>query len=592
MRKRLFLLISFEVKKLFTRAYGILFLLVVLLFSLLIVDGIIDYKIIKNSRVPFQELEKNKVSMHVHYTAYGARGLRFLFMPHPMSIFFKAALPGMVAEADTGEELKISNSFKGKELFSTDHDFMTFSGALFLISSCLALFYGYDASNNKNYLIFLRAVLKSKYVEFFLLAARVILINILFLFLLSCGLFVAFFYGINLVSITLFYFAMVLILTITFFLIMGAVIGKRWSSFVLFGFYFATVFIAPWMVQKYIYLESRNLDTIYEFEYQTFKLINDFDRAFYKKFGVWKSGNIAPLEIRKIINESKVTVYKIMLESEKKRISELEEKVLNLQSLSATIPSAFYRVVSHELSSKSLLNMIQFYRYTYEKKLEFINFYLEKKFFQPLSGHVESFIIGDDGIFFAETMIPKSYKFGVLFNLLWIIFLLAYYLYSVIVEHNPKALTHDIEDQLTPMKYASDNIINIITSDENILRRFLLRCAFEGVPCSFVPSLETLPNKVKIKDILQLFAIHPSALDGIKDTHCGSLSDDKKSQIILEIIKALPAEPLILQDYTSRLSDDGIEHYKRAITELKKGRKIFYFSNSMAVIKDVSIRLD
>jgi hypothetical protein len=132
-------IIGYESKKLFIRRNIIILAVIFIFLALLCWDGIGDYKKIEANKKPFQEMERDKVAMHLHYTAYGARGIRLLYIPCPFSIIFNdsAVFPGMTAHVDTGEALEISNSFKGKDLFSDSGGFMDFAGIMFLISKAV-----------------------------------------------------------------------------------------------------------------------------------------------------------------------------------------------------------------------------------------------------------------------------------------------------------------------------------------------------------------------------------------------------------------------------------------------------------------------
>ena len=66
-------IIGYEFKKLFIRRNIIILALIFILLAFLCWDGISDYKKIVENKKPFQEMERDKVSMHLHYTFYGVR---------------------------------------------------------------------------------------------------------------------------------------------------------------------------------------------------------------------------------------------------------------------------------------------------------------------------------------------------------------------------------------------------------------------------------------------------------------------------------------------------------------------------------------
>jgi hypothetical protein len=228
-------IMGYESKKLFIRRNIIMLSVLFILLAFFCWNGISDYQLIQANKKPFQEMERNKVSMHIHYTAYGTRGIRLLYIPTKLSVIFNdsAVFPGMTAHVDTGELLEISNSFKGKDLFSYSGGFMDFAGIMLLIASFLSLLYGWDGTRSPEYLKFISDISGSPKPGFLITLSRIILLNLVFLVLSVLALAWMFINGINAANIFYLVYLMVHTLLITFFAAAGAIIGtikKKWPN--------------------------------------------------------------------------------------------------------------------------------------------------------------------------------------------------------------------------------------------------------------------------------------------------------------------------------------------------------------------------
>jgi hypothetical protein len=417
-----------EEQKLFTGRNIKLFLPIFILLGLFCWDGITDFNTINENRKPFQEMERDKVSMHIHYTFYGIRGVRLLLIPSPISVLFNdtALFDGATAHVDTAEKLNISNSFKGKGLFSNSGGYMDFSGIIFLIGSFLALLYGYDAIRNQKYLKFVSQKFDSRNPTFFILLSRVILLNLVFLIMACLPPLFQTIYGMNAFNIFYLVFILGLFLIVTFFISTGAAIAsiknKPARLIALPIVYFLLVLFIPWAVKKAVYIAAKeSIESIYKFEYKTFKYVMDFEKRFYKQFGVWKSGDVAPNDIQEFIESGQDREFNKLRKLEIERIDSILKKIRIYHTIAALFPTSFYLSMNKELSSKGFLNLIAFYRYAYEMKFKFIRFYIERKFYRPLpKSGVEPFIKKNEDLFYSQSRLPGSYFIGIILTSFYI----------------------------------------------------------------------------------------------------------------------------------------------------------------------------
>lgn len=425
-------IMDYESKKLFIRRNMIILVVIFILLAFLCWDGISDYKKIVANKKPFQEMERDKVSRHIHYTAYGTRGIRLLYIPCSLSIIFNdsAVFPGMTAHVDTGEALEISNSFKGKDLFSDSGGFMDFAGIMLLISSFLALLYGWDATRNPKYLKLISDISGSRNPGFLITLARIILLNLVFLILSGLALAWLLINGINAANIFYLVYVTALILVITFFAAAGAIIGSLKSKAAQFitmpVLYFLLVLVIPWLIHRAVYMEAKDgIKSIYEFEYQSFKYMMNLEKRLYDRFRVWKSGDVAPGEIKAMIQSGQDIEYKKMREAELERIEGMAKRIRVYQTLASFFPTTFYISTNKELSSKGFQNFIAFYRYSYDMKQDFIKFYIDRKFYRPSpESGVEPFIKGNEDLFYGKSQLPNGFLLGLMMAVVYIAVLL------------------------------------------------------------------------------------------------------------------------------------------------------------------------
>lgn len=425
-------IIGYEFKKLFIKQNIIILAVIFILLAFLCWDGISDYKKILANKKPFQEMERDKVSMHLHYTFYGVRGVRLLYIPGPLSVIFNdsAVFDGMMSHVDSAEKLEISNSFKGKDLFSDSGGFMDFAGIMLLLSSFLALLYGWDAARNPKYLKLISDISGSHKPGFLITLARIILLNLVFFFLSGLAFTWLLINGINAANIFYLVYVMMLTLAITFFVAAGAIIGsftsKATQLITMPVLYFLLVLVIPWLIHRAVYMEAKEgIKSIYEFEYQSFKYMMTLEKRLYDRFGVWKSGNVAPDEIKAMIQSGQDIEYKKMREAELKRIDGIVKRIHVYQTLASFFPTTFYISTNKELSSKGFQNFIAFYRHSYDMKQDFIKFYIDRKFYRPLpESGVEPFIKGNENLFYGKSQLPNNFLLGLLAAVVYVVALL------------------------------------------------------------------------------------------------------------------------------------------------------------------------
>ncbi|MGD2092726.1 MAG: hypothetical protein PVH61_41550 [Candidatus Aminicenantes bacterium] len=423
--------LSFESKRFFIKKNFKIFLALFLLLVGLSYDGIRDYKATIDSIESFQETERQKASKFMNYTLYGTRGIRLLFVPGPFCVIFNdlAVYRGLIASVDSGEGLYIFSDLNGKELFSDSSGFLDFSGIIYLIGCLIAILYGYDVTRNQDYLNLLKEISNNNRIVLSIVLSRIILLNLYLILLCFLSLLWFLINGINLFDVSFLYFILVLVLVISSFIAGGAVIGSIKNKGLKIGSLFIVPFVflllIPGVIKKVFYNEATNIKTIQKFEFEKLKVMMKFEKRAYDQIKIWKSGKVAPDEIKSLVQSGQEIEYKELKGFEIYRIDMISRRVKAYHLVSSFFPTSFYNVTNRELSSKGFKNFIKFYQFTFNKKYDFIAFYIDRKFYKPFpKTGLEPFIKGDEDLFHSESQLPYFFWMGVFLTFLYFAVLL------------------------------------------------------------------------------------------------------------------------------------------------------------------------
>jgi len=592
--------LAFESKKFFTWRNFKLFLALFIVLAVFLLEGVSDYKTLSESKKYFQDMERDKVSRYIHYTLYGIRGVRLLLIPSPISVMFNdlSVYSSMAANVDTGEGLYIYNSFKGKELFDESSGYMDFSGIVLLFGCFFALLYGFFATQNKSNLKFLEDISGSKKFFLSIVLARIILFNLAVLLLSGLSLLWLLIWGINAINSYFLSFILELILVTTIFILIGAVcdsIRKKVKKFTIpVIVYFLLLLFIPWLVQKVIYTEAaKSIKSIYEFEYEEFKVIMELERRLYERFGVWKSGGVAPDKIQSAIQECLDIEYKKLREYEEKRLAGIYRRIKTYQAISAIFPTTFYLSVNKEISSKGFLNFIEFYKYAYKMKYEFIKFYIIRKYNNPYPEKgVESFIKGSEDIFQSQSQLPFTFWWG---NglMLFYIAVLFFRLYRA----TAKQLTHETKKPQIIFKKDENTLLVLCKNDQVKEDIFRFYKGQEKTAYLDKITVDFHFNGLQVKTVLKYFsrlagvdqdkAVDYLSMLGITDLNAVNLSSDDILKIYASVKIASDATYIVFNDFFKMNSRQFEENFFKLLSYLEKNdKKLLYLSCEMPYPKD------
>jgi hypothetical protein len=359
-------------------------------------------------------LEKEKASQFNRYTPYGVHGIRLISLPAPLNFLSASQVYGsLVAAVDTGTKLIIYESRKGNKVIpDTLAGYLNFPWILLLIGSLLCLIYGFTGFSNGKYLKFLCGLKTYRNVFLAILLARIAVVS-LFIILLAAGtLILAVINGIDIIDPHYFYHLFLVFLVMNFSVFTGAAAGsvknKKKGIALLAAIFLILNGLVPWLIVKTVQNISVSISE-HQTEYDKLKILMAFEKRGFEKFGDLRTGE----KVKEFIKSYFENEIKILENMEKEHKARIIEKIGKYRMLSVVFPSSFYLMSNVEISGRGANNYLCFYDFAGVKKRKFIEFYAEKKFFSdPKPDRVESFLKGDDNIFYSRGSLPANFLFG------------------------------------------------------------------------------------------------------------------------------------------------------------------------------------
>ncbi len=628
----------FESRRFFGMRNTILILLLLFLSLIFIQIGINEYKNTLNRKEKFQEFEITKVSHYINYTQYGAYGVRMLFVPSPISVFFinSSVIPDMTSYVDSGEQLKIYNPLKGQNIFALKKfGFSDFSGIILFFGSLLALFYGYETFNNDEYLKFLSTVSSKKRVFYSVLFSRIILMFLVFFVITSSAFLLIIINGLYVpMNVYFLYFILSILFISLFFFSIGTIIGTLRSKIIgittLLSCWFLLLYFIPTAVNTYIASRSDLFTPLYKLEIDKLKILMDFEKRAIEKAGIFKKVDDAERELA--LNYWNNELKKILALEEDMR-NQMKNNISLSQKLSMFFPPTFYLSLTNEISSRGYENLIDFYNRAQSLKREFVRFYMEKKFFSNFS-KVESFVKGDENVFYAQSRLPGNFTESVFINLLYIVglFWVSYSRFRkslfILPNHEnlesyPRELrlkqgefkvlvseginlknqlfnlffgeTEELRKKGSPIKvYIGDQ--DITENEEEDRNDFLYICHPENIPgdiragdfLAFIRRLMKKPRK-KTED---LHATAPLDIKSILGKRFSRLSNPEKGEIILAILRMKQRRFYLIHDIARGMPIEFTIQLKERMEKLKDEGSLVIYLTPDEIINVKSIRKD
>jgi hypothetical protein len=225
----------------------------------------------------------------------------------------------------------------------------------------------------------------------------------------------------------------VLFFLLTFFFIGGCVIGclKRSIRGIILGaFYFLSVVLIPFLADIGNEINAANMDSLLKFDLHNLKIIMKKEKELIDKYGSLKSTDPVPADLVNELKEAVKNEHGKIKKRESQMRKHMLKKIKQSQTAAAFFPVLNYISTYKEISSQGDLNFVDFYSYGQQRKGEFIDFYIKKRFPEGKEinpdkvGPVENFVKSNENLFFAKTRLPSSFILGVCLTFFYIIVLL------------------------------------------------------------------------------------------------------------------------------------------------------------------------
>lgn len=579
---------SVEFRRRIQKKEIIIFLVVLTGLILMVHRGKANYLKALSDIKTFQEIENVKVKEYRLYRQYGSFGIDLLFVPSPFSILHSDyAFEGLQANVNVAEKLNIYKAIKGKRFFSIRTGIMSFAGILLLLGTGVALVYGYDSTKNRDKPALFFSSAKGKKGVWPFIRARLIILNAAAIALVLVPLVSLLIDKINLFQSPLISFIEALLVAINFFFALGGLIGFLKHSIrgvVLVGVYLLGAVILPYLAEINNEVNAADIEPLLKFELASMKIIRGVDRQLIEKHGSLKSTESAPIEVIKDMQKAVANEHGKIKEREARMRQQVLKKINRSHTISALFPVLFYLSASKEISSHGGLNLVDFYQYCQQRKAEFIDFYVDRRFLTEKSpdrlGVIENFIKGDENLFYANHRLPVNFGFGFMVSLAWVACFLLLLKKAFVRYLSPR---NGQKDRQNVPDFKKNKIRTYVTNSPEQKSKIVAGIHFQTPRIVQVPGWNSLPGNFKVEWFFSFFDMPlPEKLKSVTGRYCNDeLSPDLRALIITEIIRNFEADVFIFDEFLNGLSDDFVDYFKELLKTLKKGRHIVYFTASI-----------
>ncbi|MCP4155448.1 MAG: hypothetical protein GY757_47430, partial [bacterium] len=497
--------------------------------------------------------------------------------------------------------------------------FLNLSGLFFLLGAFLALFYGLESFQDREFLKLLDSIGSRKKLFWSVLASRLLLVlGYLLVIMVTTWLL----YLINGVSVSighLLIYGLVVFWMAAFFLFAGMLAGvlenKRAGLVAVFVVWLLFVFALPAIVGKIVYSRAETITSAYDIDIETFKIFMSIEKKAKEQAGQMERDNTKTEIRQKLFEYFWDNEFKQIFNHEQGMIDEMKNVVSLHHNLSLIFPTSFFLSLNNEMSGRGYESLISFYKYVLKHKKGFIHFYANKSFYEGAK-EVEPYLKGDENVFHAPETLPDNFGFGLFISLSWLLLLLFlnWLGFNRLLDRLPdieeteaetkdftqnefkkNRITSEAEtEDLKQDEFKKNKITSVVTFNPVLLTHFLELLRKHENRYIFVPGLDCLPGDVRVKNLFSFFgAPVPERLQAMAGRYVSGLPKDYKALAVLEIIRRFEdTEFFIFNDFLIGLSEEFMKYFADVLDILKKkkGRKIVYFTNFMPKFGDNIIK--
>ncbi len=414
--------LKFEWRRVFSRRNVVFFCLLALLAFYFVALGVSDYKKVLVDKRDFTEVEKSKSEYYVSYEQYAVMGSRVMFLPSPLSIFFRDYYQfGIVsANLDVTEVIDISNNKKGRELFFKKGNFGDLSGVIFIFGTLIMVYMGFGTFQSLDHF---RLFKRNPLIQSFI--CRLILLDGYFVILFTGCYLIARISGVLFSAAENFSYSgygLFSILMLNFFFVAGmmaAVLGnfRRRSVVLLSLFWLLFVLVVPEIVHTSISRKAQAITPVEYLNLQKFKeLLGHEQKARHALFELEKDKK-NPEALKELWKNLAYEYYENGYVRNKFKEEQLQREIKEvagtLESVSSLFPGNYYHYLVGELSGSGYIEYSRFVDHVLSLREGFFQFYLKKRY-EATDRKVEPFIKGDENIFVSRSLIPRNFWTGVL----------------------------------------------------------------------------------------------------------------------------------------------------------------------------------
>lgn len=415
--------LKFEGKRVYSDKKNILFFFVITVLALYFTfSGINEYRRFRIDETNFIHYEREKIGKYVNYSQYGAYGFRLLYAPSPLIVFVgnSSVLQELESNIDVTEIIKVSHSFKGKNLFLYRGYFKDFSGVIFLFGSLFMLFMGLSCFKSLAHVKFM--VPKVGFNRYFFLTAlsRLLVLSLFFLLLIGGCWLAAILAGIRFSPAekgNFMFFGLMALVYLDFFFLAGMTMTLvfRFRSHVfvwLFILWFAFVFLIPEIGRISLFNRSQSLVSDDAVNLEKLKTVMTFERKMKEQFKEFKGDAKQRMDLVNRAMADYINNSFLFNETVELRLTQEMRKLIHLhQGVSLLFPSALFSLAAGEISSRGYWGYLDFVDFIMKMRREFLKYYLNKNYFAH-NREVLPFIRGEQTIFRGRSRLPGGFWTG------------------------------------------------------------------------------------------------------------------------------------------------------------------------------------